>query len=169
MFATIAALGVVSLLAPGAYAQATNSTSERYVVWSSVVFTRTGERTPEVLGKIPPQLTSLGAQQAHAAGQFFRDRYTLLRNGTNGAENSGAELIGLNANLYDQDQVISMALEQQYNMATQQAFMQGLYPPTDLGNSSTTGGLLSPINILANGSYVNIYLRTVLPTTCTRC
>lgn len=156
MFAIVAALAAIYLLAAGAHAQTSNGTGERrYVVWSSVIFTRTGERTPEILGKIPTQLTSVGAQQAYAAGQFFRNRYTILRNGSNGAESAGAELIGLSDVLYDQNQVVSMALEQQYNLATQQAFMQGLYPPTSLGNSSTTGGQFNGMNSLANGSYVS--------------
>lgn len=162
MFATTAALAALSLLAPGAYAQTANSTGERrYVVWSSVIFTRTGERTPEILGKIPTQLTSSGAQQAYAAGQFFRNRYTVLRNGTNGDERAGAELVGLSENLYDQNQIVTMALEQQYNLATQQAFMQGLYPPTTLANSSTTGGQLNGINMLANGTYVRGIVKLV--------
>jgi hypothetical protein len=174
MLPPIAALATFYLLAPGADAQTTNttttttaaaaSTDRRYVVWSSAIFTRTGERTPELLSDIPPQLTSFGAHQAYAAGHFFRTRYTNLRNGTNGDESAGAELIGLNANLYSQNQVTTLALEQQYNLATQQAFMQGLYPPISLGSSISSGGVLNPVDLLANDTYVSsIRIARTLP------
>ncbi|USW57035.1 Putative histidine phosphatase superfamily [Septoria linicola] len=161
MLATIAAVAAALLFAPGVDGQ--NATdNRRYVVWSSVIFTRTGDRTPEILGKLPTQLTSLGAQQAYAAGQFFRNRYTILRNGTNGIEEAGAELVGLNTGTYDQLQTISMALEQQYNVATQQAFMQGLYPPFSPGSGNTTGAGLNPVNIVANGTGQGTYVSTPL-------
>ncbi|CAK1358291.1 unnamed protein product [Cercospora beticola] len=152
MLATAAALAGALLLAPGASAQ--NTTAPRYVVWSSVVFTRTGERTPEILGKIPSQITSTGAQEAFAAGSFFRSRYMRVSNGTVGDEASGGELIGLDKNRYDQFQTTSLALEQQYNLATQQAFMQGLYPAYDPGNGTNEDADPYRVYTPANGTIV---------------
>lgn len=153
MLATAAALVGALLLAPGSSAQ--NTTAPRYVVWSSVVFTRTGERTPEILGKTPSQITSTGAQEAFAAGSFFRSRYMRVSNGTVGDEASGGELVGLDKNRYDQFQTTSLALEQQYNLATQQAFMQGLYPAYTPGNG--TDGDADPYRVYtpANGTVVS--------------
>ncbi|KAF2217145.1 hypothetical protein CERZMDRAFT_64463 [Cercospora zeae-maydis SCOH1-5] len=156
MLATIAALAGTLLLAPGASAQDTqdNSAAPRYVVWSSVVFTRTGERTPEILGETPPQLTSTGAQEAYAAGSFFRSRYMRVSNGTVGDEASGGELVGLDKNRYDQGQTYSLALEQQYNLATQQAFMQGLYPAYTPANGTDDDADPYHVYTLANGTVV---------------
>ena len=143
------------LFAPSASAQ------RFYTVWSSVIFQRTGERTPEIIGDatIPIVLTSTGANQAQAAGQFFRNRYigneTLPKNSTNGAGNSTARLAGLDGDIYDELQVYSTALDQQWNVATAQAWFQGFYPPFTPGSNGSADTQLDPEDVLADGNYVS--------------
>lgn len=138
-----------------------------YTVWSSVVLTRTGERTPEVLGRLPTTLTNRGATQAYQAGQFFRQRYIDSayqehRNVTNGAQEGGAPLYGLAPTIFDPLQIFAIALGQQYNLGTAQAFLQGLYPPwTPNDTHSSTPGGVDPLSILANGSYVCININSI--------
>jgi len=90
--------------------------AQQYVVWSSVIFSRTGERTPEVLGKLPVTLTSLGAKQAYNAGAFFRDRYVSTDASQEGI--TGAPLQGLSADSIDNTQLYAEALDQQYTVAS---------------------------------------------------
>lgn len=149
--ATSAIAATVFLLTPPVYAQQQADSSRNYTVWSSVVLTRTGNRTPEIVRDIPTKLTSVGANQAFAAGTFFRDRYIVLKNGTNGIGGSGAPLRGLDANIYSNSDVSATALDQQWNSGTATAFLQGFYPGAGDLNSSSTPDLTSS---LSNGTYV---------------
>ena len=152
MFALAVAVAATILLTPASYAQDTSDT-HRYTVWASVLFARTGERTPEVLGDIPTTLTSLGAQQMYNVGSFFRERYISTYGSTNGIDS--APIQGMSANELNNNQLYVMALDQQYNVASAQAFMQGLYPPYSLSsNDSDQVRLLDPTSLLANNSYV---------------
>lgn len=158
MFARTAVLLAALNLAPTALAQVAD---KQYTVWSSVVFTRTGERTPEVLGYIPTTLTSVGADQAVSAGLFFRNRYILsqyrnVTGGTSGLVEQGGPIHGLATNFYSPIQLFATSLEQQYNLATAQAFLQGLYPPVS-PNTTVGDTFLDPTSILANGTYVSRY------------
>lgn len=95
----------------------------QYTVWSNVIFTRTGERTPDVIARLPVTLTSVGANQAHAAGAFFRNRYIhdatdIAHNVANGVGDAFAPLRGLNPDVYSSVQTVAISLEQQYNLAT---------------------------------------------------
>ena len=151
MFALAIAVAATILLTPTSYAQDTDE--HKYTVWSSVLFSRTGERTPEILGDLPTTLTSLGAQQQYAAGSFFRERYISSFGSNNGVDS--APIQGLSPNELNGEQLYVMALDQQWNVASAQAFMQGLYPPFSLGNNeSDTARLLDPTNFLANNTYV---------------
>ena len=141
---SIAFLAAV-LFAAYSYAQA-----DTYTVLSSVVFIRSGERSPMNLGFVPSTLTSLGAQQAYSAGTFFRDRY--VSSATSASNDNRAALRGLSANSYDPRQMYLLALDTHSTAATAQAFMQGFYPPYVLNES--TAALIDPSSILANRSYV---------------
>ncbi|KXS98204.1 hypothetical protein AC578_280 [Pseudocercospora eumusae] len=159
MFAVVVASIAALALTPPTLAQNTTDNDRQYTVWSSVILTRTGERTPEILGNIPTTLTAVGANQAYQAGQFFRQRYIESaydrnRTGSNGAEYAGAPLYGLNTDVFGPMQLFAIALEQQYNQGTAQAFMQGLYPPWTPDSNTSTPGMVSPTNVLANGTYV---------------
>ncbi|WPH04664.1 Hypothetical protein R9X50_00755700 [Acrodontium crateriforme] len=116
-----------------------------YTVLSSVIFSRTGERTPRTLGYIPTTLTSLGAQEAYSAGAFFRNRYM----------NSASEtpMTGLNAEVIDPRQLFVRAHDAEYSIASAQAFMQGLYPPSTLNESASS--TLDPTSILSNQTYIS--------------
>lgn len=145
MSASKIALLAAALLAPVSHAQ-----TDSYTVLSSVVFVRSGERTPQILGTVPSVLTSLGAQQAYAAGSFFRDRYVASTDSGSGV--TKAPLRGLSANSYDPRQMYILAQDTHSTAATAQAFMQGFYPPYVLNES--TAALIDPSSILANESYV---------------
>ena len=150
-FAILAALTATFLSLPLAIAQQDDT---RYTVWSSVIFTRTGERTPTFLGDIPTQLTTLGAQQQYQNGQFFRSRYLTSMGSTNGVD--GAPISMMSPSIPDVRQVFVAALDQQYTIASAQAFMQGLYPPFQLVNNGSTQeeAQIDPLGMLANGTYV---------------
>lgn len=140
----------VALLASAVLANTTSGSSE-YTVWSTSIFLRTGDRTPEDLGYLPTTLTSLGAQQAYSAGAFFRDRYTSSVYTSTGVMT--APLQYLSAYSIDPTQLYAIALDEQYSVASAQAFLQGLYPPYTLNDSMAA--LLDPSSLLANGTYVS--------------
>ena len=141
---------------------AAQQSDKQYTVWSSVIFSRTGDRTPLILGDIPTTLTSLGAQQAHSAGAFFRSRYIAssvpnLFNNSDTDQATGldrAPLWGLSAEAVDGQQLYVQALDTQASVASAQAFLQGLYPPYTLTDQAAA--TLDPTSLLANGSYVGL-------------
>ncbi len=146
----IAALHLIS-----AAAQTTGTT--RYTVWASVIFSRTGERTPEVLGSDPTVLTSVGAQQQFANGQFFRERYFEPHNNFSTTNGIGpAPITGMNPEVPDVQKLYVQALDTQSTVASAQAFLQGLYPPVSFGgNQSEVQAMIDPTSRLANDSYVS--------------
>lgn len=147
MFALVIALLATFLLIPSSKAQ-----PDPYNVLASVVFLRSGERTPLIFNNAPPTLTSLGAQQAYNAGSFLRDRYVSSTSSRSGVDK--APLRGLSANSFDPAEVYILAQDTHPTSATAQAFMQGFYPPFLL--SGTTAGLIDPSSVLANESYVRL-------------
>lgn len=124
-----------------------------YTVWSSVVFSRTGERTPLWLGGEPVILTPYGATQSYTAGSFMRERYfgDFSNSGT-----SGAPIQGLSANTIDVDQVYIGSQSFQWMAASAQAFLQGFYPPLNQTtvNTKQQDDTAPLVNILADGSVV---------------
>ena len=124
-----------------------------YTVWSSVVFSRTGDKTPYSLGDMPTILTPLGANQSYTAGAYLRNRYLgdYTENGV-----GGAPIEGLSANTIDVDQVYIGALDLQYTAASAQAFLQGFYPPLNQtsGNTVQQDDTAPVTNILADGTTV---------------
>ena len=148
MFALLAAFVTAILFTSGAAAQ----NDLNYTVWSSVIFSRTGERTPAVLGDIPTQLTTLGAQQQYSAGSFFRERYLGSVGSTDGVDSG--PIAGLSAYTPDIQQLYVLAIDMQTTIASAQAFLQGFYPPFNLTSNDTEVRMLNPTSILANNSYV---------------
>lgn len=147
----LAALTIAALFSPPVHAQDQTDQQKNYTVWSSVVLTRTGNRTPDSVRDIPTKLTSVGANQAFSAGSFFRNRYIELGNGSSGIGGYAAPLKGIDANIYSNSEVYASALDQQWNSATATAFLQGFYPSTGGSNTSSTDDLTSTLN---NGSYI---------------
>lgn len=155
MFAGVTALVAAVALLPLTVAQQ----DKQYTVWSSVIFSRTGDRTPLILGDIPTTLTSLGAQQAYSAGAFFRNRYIAsvpnLFDNSSESEAQGidkAPLWGLSAESVDVQQLYAQALDTQASVASAQAFLQGFYPPFVLNESMAL--TMDPTSVLANGTFV---------------
>lgn len=117
-------------------------------VWSSVIFTRYGERTPLVL---PEQnvLTPLGAQQLYSAGSSFRRRYI------DPPSNSFKAIHGISTYEIDNTQLNAMSTVDEFVTASAQAFIQGLYPPLSASSNQT---ILNAMSILTNGSNIDFPL-----------
>ncbi|OCL04352.1 phosphoglycerate mutase-like protein, partial [Glonium stellatum] len=124
---------------------------DTYQLHAAVVVARTGERTPAIDSSVVRQLTALGAQQLYSAGEAFRGRYINSLNGRSTALGS-APIIGLSANVIDNDETYVLAPDEAWLVASAQAFLQGLYPPFTL--SRTAALMLDPSYILANGTYM---------------
>ncbi|KKY24072.1 putative histidine acid [Diplodia seriata] len=121
-------------------------------VHAAVIFTRTGERTPLLVQQHgPPELTPLGARQAHSQGTVFRQRYIAPE--ANGVDLEGPEAIR-NISEYgiDNNQLYVLATDDGYATETAQAFLQGLYPPYTLND--TVPPTLTANAVLANGTYM---------------
>lgn len=132
----------------------TKMETRQYTVWASAMFLRNGETTPNLL--YPQTLTSLGAQQAFAAGSFFRERY--VEAGLFSATPK-APIDGLTAELLSPADLYVLALDSQPSVASAQAFLQGLYPPSLPGSNtggSAVAGALDTNSLLANGTYVRL-------------
>lgn len=148
-FALLVAVAAAFLSTPATHAL----DDTRYTVWSTVIFSRTGERTPATLGHIPTQLTSLGAQQQYAMGQFFRERYLTSMGSADGI--NSAVISGMATNIPDWEQMYVFGLQYQWTLASAQAFMQGFYPPFQLiDNDTEVQTSYDPTSVLANTSYV---------------
>ncbi|KAK4975674.1 hypothetical protein LTR28_008919 [Elasticomyces elasticus] len=148
MFALFVAL-LASVLLVHPISSVVNAEALSYTIHSSVIFARTGERTPQFLGSIPTTLTSLGAQQSYRQGAFFRDRYLAWYSNSN---QGNALLAGLSVYTVKAQQLSALALNRQYIVASAQAFLQGLYPPHSLNASAAPS--LDPTSVLANSSYI---------------
>ncbi len=127
------------------------ASQEFVTIYASVVFTRTGERTPIIeQWQDIVQLTSTGAQQAYAAGTYLRDRY--MPAAQNESDTSAA-IYGLSPFTMNPEEIYILAADSQYIATSATAFMQGLYPPARLDASSPSE--LQANAPLANGSYVS--------------
>ncbi|RMY74195.1 hypothetical protein D0863_03376 [Hortaea werneckii] len=127
--------------------------ADEYTAWASVVFSRGGERTPEVLGHLPTVLTSLGAQQMYQSGSFFRNRYITSSLDLMSSDDDDTTLQDLSPDSIDPLQLYVAALDDQWTLASAQAFMQGLYPPYTLNDSIAES--LESSQMIANGSYID--------------
>lgn len=114
-------------------------------IWSTVVYTRYGDRTAYVLPRADT-LTPLGATQMYRAGNRFRNRYL---ESTLGDGNTVIQ--GISPFQLDNSQVSIISLDDQFIVASAQAFVQGLYPPLLRSNNATFSNGQSQ---LANGSNV---------------
>lgn len=132
------------------------ASAQDYTVWSTVLFLRTGDRSPLTYGNISATLTPLGAQQMQSVGSFFRDRY--ISSPSSNVSSGIAPLQGISTNTPQDAQMYLLALDAQYTAASAQAFMQGFYPPYSLNSSAagnTAGTDLNELGFLGNGTYVS--------------
>lgn len=108
---------------------------------------RHGDRTPLYSPELSI-LTPYGAQQMYKAGSRFRSRY-LTNSAT--ASNESTTIRDISSYLLDSEEVTILSTDEQYTIASAQAFMQGLYPPlsTSLNYTRILG-----VSELANGSNI---------------
>ncbi|KAI9809757.1 MAG: hypothetical protein M1825_000190 [Sarcosagium campestre] len=121
-------------------------------VHAAVIFTRHGDRTPLNLpGRA--KLTQLGASQLFNSGSLFRGRYieTSDAQGNDSAEAANGPISGIAPFVIDNSQINTLTVEDEYVVASAQAFLQGLYPPL---NESNSLGFPNDDPRLGNGSSV---------------
>ncbi|TID21565.1 phosphoglycerate mutase-like protein [Venturia nashicola] len=123
--------------------------AQNHTIHASVIFARTGDRTP-FLSAGTPHLTSLGAQQMSSLGQYFRRRY--IASAPESPLEGAAVLTGLSSWNLDNEQVFVQTIDTMYTAQSATAFMQALYPPHTLRNSTAT--YLDPSSILSDSTYL---------------
>jgi Histidine phosphatase superfamily (branch 2) len=114
-------------------------------IWSTVIYTRYGDRTPYIL-PTANTLTPLGARQMYSAGKKIRDRYLASTPG-----NGNTVIQGMSPFQLKNDEVSIVSLNDQFIVASAQAFMQGLYPPLQASSNAT---FINGQSQLANGSNI---------------
>lgn len=98
-------------------------------VWAVFAYTLHGDSIPTALPQ-EKTLTPYGASGLYTAGSSFRDRYV--------ASNAGdTKVRDISPDLLDSGDVIVFSTVQKPDMASAQAFMQGLYPPLEQSENST--------------------------------
>lgn len=122
---------------------AVSGDSNGMVVYSSVVYTYNGDRTPLIL-PLQNTLTPFGARQLESAGSFLRQRYLAIPQGANEVDTT---IDGILKDNLDNSQVFILSMPDQYIVASAQAFMQGLYPPALDASSAFSNGtvILAPL------------------------
>ena len=94
-------------------------------ILSSVLLVVNGDKTPEVSPTVST-LTPLGAQQMYSLGDQFRTRYLVSPADTSGI---GTQILAVSPYQYTVSDMDILTTVDQFNIASAQAFMQGLYPP----------------------------------------
>jgi|SRR5690242_3423796 len=121
--------------------------TDTYHPHGAFAFIRSGEHTP-VLSNESQVLTAVGAQQMYELGQALRARWIA----SSGDARLGRDNIAnMSVDILNNDQISVQTLSTQYLVSSAQAFMQGMYPPSALGNGS---GLGDETGLLADGSTV---------------
>ena len=115
--------------------------SSNETIWASVIYTYYGDRTP-LLWPVPNMLTSLGAQQLFSAGSFFRQRYLTKTHGGM----IGPAINKISTDTLDNLEVFAKSTVDQFTAASGLAFIQGLYPPTNVSSDDNLAFATSPSN-----------------------
>ncbi|KAJ5587287.1 Histidine phosphatase superfamily clade-2 [Penicillium hispanicum] len=132
-------LAIVALILPFPALIAAQDYTE--TVWGVFAYTIHGDNTPDVLaGPRPRSLSDYGASQLLTAGSAFRARYVASAGTSNSTESAIQYISSI---ILDSRDVSVLSTTEQYDVASAIAFMQGLYPPPNLSNSTEA---------LANGS-----------------
>ncbi|PLN79188.1 putative histidine acid phosphatase [Aspergillus taichungensis] len=134
----------VAILA-ASHAALVSAQSLREQTWGVFAYTVHGDSVPQALPR-PQMLTPYGANELHAAGSAFRDRYVAIH-GSGGRPSTRIE--GISPYLLRSEDIEVVTTDDQPAIASAQAFMQGLYPPL---NASFPGKYYDPTFDLANGS-----------------
>lgn len=134
-------IGLGLLVAGMALLGSAQDPASNETIWASVIYTYHGDRTP-LVWPVQNMLTSLGAQQLFSAGSFFRRRYLTK---TQGDEN-GSAINKISTDALDNIEVFAMSTIDQYTAASGLAFIQGLYPPTNVSSDDNSTFVTSPSN-----------------------
>ena len=121
--------------------------AQSQVIWSSIVYTFYGEKTPSLTNG-PYNLSPLGANQSYTAGALLRQRY-LAASGN--ATQPDAPINGISAYDIDNSQLAALSTDDEFISSSALAFFQGLYPPRDIP-------LFNTESILSDGSNINFPL-----------
>ena len=116
--------------------------------YGTVAFIRSGESTPWVRSGTQV-LTALGAQQMAELGRNFRGRY--IDEATGSTRLGVRPLVEMSQARLNPDQLYIQTLDRPHLIASAQAFMQGLYPPSNL-NDTRNGPWADAAGLLANRS-----------------
>lgn len=136
----------LTLLASAWVATAQDNGQDTYQTHGAFAFIRSGERTPLITGD-SQVLTAVGAQQMYKLGQSLRARWIEGENAGLGVQN----IANMSTDILNNDQISVQTLDKQYLVSSAQAFMQGMYPPNAVGNST---GLGDSTGLLADGTVV---------------
>ena len=132
------------------YIPASAQTVLREQIWSSVIFSLYGDRTPYILPETYT-LTPLGAQQLYSAGSAFRERYVSPLQTPFSQYSVNTAINGISEFQLDNNEVTMESTADQFIVASAQAFIQGLYPPLRLSSNDT---FVTSQSSLANGSNI---------------
>lgn len=143
--ATMLGIFLSAILARAVHGQTFGNEINTY---GTVAFIRAGESTPWVRSG-NQLLTAVGAQQMHELGSNFRGRYI---DEESGATRLGVRPIaGMSQAQLDPNQLFIQTLNRPHLVASAQAFMQGLYPPSSL-NDTRNGPWPDAVGLLGNRS-----------------
>lgn len=134
-------IGLWLLVAGMALSVSAQDPSSNETIWASVIYTYHGDRTP-LVWPVQNMLTSLGAQQLFSAGSFFRRRYLTK---TQGGKN-GSAINDISTDALDNIEIFAMSTIDQYSAASGLAFIQGLYPPTNVSSDDDSAFATAPSN-----------------------
>lgn len=118
-------------------------------VWGVFAYTVHGDSTPDVLvaSTGSKRLTDYGASQLQAAGSALRKRYvSSTRSSLKDNENAIQDLPRIFLNPQDAD---VYSTDDQYNIASAQAFMLGLYPPIYQSNENHSASTATGVHYTA--------------------
>ena len=88
-----------------------------------------GDRTPLI--HAPPNLTALGAAQMYQSGQFYHNRYI--------AADASVPISGVSNQFAVPEQLSIISPKEPVLHSSAVAFLQGLYPPTNLASTLANG------------------------------
>ncbi|KAA8652496.1 hypothetical protein EYZ11_005206 [Aspergillus tanneri] len=144
--------GYASALVAALYASLGWGQELKEQVWGVFAFTLHGDSVPAVMPR-PPALTPYGARELYTAGSAFRSRYVAIQSSNNGPS---TRIESLSPYAIDPGDIDVLSTTKPSDIASAQAFMQGLYPPL---NESYSGTYVDSSYRLANGSVAAAPLR----------
>jgi hypothetical protein len=122
--------------------------AEDYQIVGSFIFGRHNDRE----SKPATVLTSIGAHNQFLVGQFYRERYFGIDSEGTRNDSSATLIQGLNEDgVYVNGQIYAEAPYSNVMLFSHYSFLQGLYPPIDIANTTLIDSFMSE---LANGTVI---------------